>query len=203
VDVVSILDGAEFRDFPDRRWPAGDRRELSFADWLKRFIGWLFPSAEDQEPRKPLRSASSLPRSLGLFAGVLTVLCLAGFSYLVLRRRPRRAHKSLRVARSLDAASEPPDSSEPDASPRAARDELCALYRASLQGLAARGLLTLASHATNGSYVRALSRAREREELSELTRLFERTRYGAALPSEFELRRARELASGLCGVGSP
>lgn len=203
VEVVSILDRDEFRDFPDRRWATGDGQQVSVAHWLERFLAWLFPKDGSQASRAPLRTQASVPLRWGVLVAALLALCLASLAYLALRRRRPRAAKSSRAEAALDAASAPSRTGEARPSARDARAELCALYLMSLRGLAARGLLTLASHATNGAYLRALRPARERAQLSELTRLFEHTRYGAALPSDPELRRARELCSGLCGEGPP
>jgi Domain of unknown function (DUF4129) len=198
VELVSILDRPEFRDFPDRRWPAGDAQEVTLGSWLDRLMGWLFPQRGAVDPEQPRHAAKALPLRVGAISATLAALGLASLAYFTLRTRRRPAQKSGRAelpegATDTDAA--------PAATGRAARDplgELSALYLASLRGLAERGLLTLASHATNGDYLRALSAARERVLLSELTSLFERARYGAKLPSQHELIRARELASQLC-----
>jgi hypothetical protein len=202
VDLVSILERPEFRDFPDRRWAAGDAGEVSLATWLDRFVAWLFPTREAAEQEAARPRASAFRSAPTLSAGLLALSALVLLSLLLRGPRPvkrRRVQSALSPAEPFaDAKAE---SARP--APRDAREELYALYSASLRGLSARGLLTLSRHSTNGAYLRALASPRERAWLDELTGLFEQTRYGAGLPSQAELKRARELASQLCEAGSP
>lgn len=204
IELVSILDRPEFREFPDRRWHAGEQRAPSLSAWIDRFLNWLFPSdtSRDDNARAVLPSAAVHTRTLAAGAGLLA-LALALLGYLGLRGRKR--HETKRLARPSLPDTEPAarvatSSRNP---PLDARGELRALYLTCLRELDARGLLRLASHATNGAYVRALASAPERALLSELTALFERTRYGAAEPSPQELARARALGASLRGQGTP
>jgi hypothetical protein len=203
VDLVSILDRPEFRDFPEQRWPGGEPQQVTLESWLERFIGWLFPSATPLDTHAPRRAPSPLSLRVGALSALLIALGLTTVLYLALRRRPKRVRNSVRAQEGAGTPQEDVSVRAQDDAALDARGELCALYLASLRGLSQRGLLQLARHATNGAYVRALSPARERALLSELTRLFERARYGAALPSAAELARARELASSLCGEALP
>jgi hypothetical protein len=202
IELVSILDRPEFREFPDRRWRAGEEQAPSLSSWLERFLDWLAPgdgpradrAAPTLSPSAPLR-VRTLAAATALFAAGLV-----GLVYLALRRRGRRETKRL------------PRPSLPEAEPAAhpsrgatdppldARGELRALYLSSLRALDTRGLLHLANHATNGAYLRALASAPERALLGELTTLFERARYGAALPTVQELARARALSASLRGL---
>jgi hypothetical protein len=202
IDLVSILERPEFREFPDRRWPAGQERAPSLDSWLERFLDWLFPRSapHHDRPAHALPNAPLRARAL-LGAGALLGLVLAALSYLALRRRKRVETK--RIPRPSRPDPEPAARAQTSASdaPLDARGELRALYLGSLRELDARGLLRLASHATNGAYLRALAAAPERALLSELTALFERTRYGASVPSADELARARALRASLRGGG--
>ena len=120
------------------------------------------------------------------------------FAYLALRRRPQAKRKSMRAPEPAWSSAPAVDVGRAHETPRDAQAELHALYRSGLSALAQRGLLTLATSATNGQYLRALPSTRERALLAELTRMFERSRYGANVPSEGEMQRARELAADLC-----
>jgi hypothetical protein len=201
VELVSILDRAEFREFPDRRWPAGEAQEITLGSWLERLMGWLFPRGAAVDPEQPRHAARALPLRVGAASVALAAFAFASLAYLTLRARRRPAQKSPRAEPEHSATEVDAAATDTGRAARDARGELAALYLASLGGLAARGLLTLASHATNGDYLRALPAARERVLLSELTSLFERMRYGAKVPSQHELSRARELASQLCQEG--
>ncbi len=203
VELVSILDRPEFRDFPDRRWAAGDGAALSPRRWFERFLEWLSPggAAADERVREPAAHRGVLRADrLALGASVVVLALIA-----TLALRGRRRHKPGRPSLARAATAAPSASAKAAEDPRAvdARGELCALYLASLRGLAQRGLLSLADHATNGTYLRALRVAPEHVLLAELTRLFERARYGAIVPSPDELSRARALSAQLRGEAAP
>jgi hypothetical protein len=196
VELVSILEADEFREFPDTTW-SGELGEDALARWFERFWRWLRgedvpPPSSTQAQRLPAAPSArvALGAGLALFAASL-LLWLAG------ARRPQRSA----VTQAGEGSAGPHGPEHYLREALAARDDprrvLRALYLASLSGLARRGLLTLSQELTNGHYVAKLPAGPEQARLAELTALFDGARYGALAPSAAQLERSHQLATAL------
>jgi hypothetical protein len=199
VQLVSILDGDQFREFPDAGWSVDQLGKGSLSQWIKGFWRWLQGDEEEPRARSRARGLPALPSaqialsvSLGLL--VLGLLLWLGSAW---QRQRRRAGPS---ANGDAPELLPPEHYLQDALGPAQTDRrraLRALYLASLSGLSRRGLLTLSRELTNGHYLTKLPKGRDRTRLAELTALFDRAYYGALVPSAAELERSQSLAREL------
>jgi Domain of unknown function (DUF4129) len=197
VQLVSILEGHEFREFPEAAF-GGELGEDALARWFEGFWRWLQggdtpPRAATQRGRLPAAPSARVALAAGLFLLTTSVLL-----WLASARRRRRPKPGAR------AAATQPEAPAPELSLQAAlaaqndpHEALRLLYLASLSGLARRGRLTLSHALTNGHYLAQLPEGPERTRLAELTGLFDRARYGALAPSGAELARSRTLAAAL------
>jgi hypothetical protein len=193
-------------------WIGGLIRDLfdllgRLKDWLDELLGKKKPDLKEKTPREP-RDYQSLTRVLlyGLLA--VCVLALLWLLWTGWRQQRRRAPRALAA---MPAVALPPDLNDEKleasrlptdewlalAREQMARGEwrlaLRALYLATLAGLGARGLVTLARAKTNLDYERELARrAAGREEIVggfRARRLaFERVWYGRDAAAEPELR---------------
>jgi hypothetical protein len=195
VRLVTILDGADFRESAHAPWGVAQLERPSFGHWLERFGRWLSGTEQAPEGSHDLSQVKPVPLPLGLLLSGLSILVLL---LAALALWHIRSVRSPRASTASGSAHEPPSaptsSSQHDGS---ARGQLRQLYLASLTSLAQRGLLRLSSAHTNGDYLRMLGASERRAQLARLTQLFEHSQYGRTLPTERELGEAESLAAAV------
>jgi hypothetical protein len=198
VELVSILDGHEFREFPEPGFRGEELGQEALTRWFERFWRWL-QGGEPQQHAAPaahrLPAAPSARVALPLGLSLLAASLLLWLASARRRTRPEAAGPASAPQTELLAPERYLD--EALAARGEPRRALRALYLASLSGLSRRGLLTLSHELTNGHYLAKLPAGPERASFAELTGLFDRTCYGALLPSGEELARAGQLAAAL------
>lgn len=175
--VQQILSRGEFHE-----WGSDQGQHTWFADWLDR----LFGQHNDNEGNVPSAPRFSVRVPAALVIG-LSIVLLALVVWFV----SSEARRAKRLAPPVVATSPPPPSaSRPPLSPEqlARASELAhaghydeavrVLYGGTLALLARAALILLDRSRTNGQYVRTLPAGALREQLAQLTLLFERTWYG-------------------------
>jgi hypothetical protein len=206
IQLVTILDAPEFRDFALARADLPELERPSLERWLERLGRWLSGAPEAAHERgedlsrvKPLHAP--LPLLLGGLGALVLVLASLGLWHARRRVRLRRA-----PVLAPQPVAEPTPSATLDPSPAGS---LRRLYLESLDQLARRGLLHVSPTSTNGDHLRLFRSEPLRPKLARLTALFERSQYGRDPPSERELEEARMLrreleeAPGLGPAASP
>jgi hypothetical protein len=194
--VQQILRRGEFHE-----WGSDSGQHAWFADWLDRLFG-QHNENEGSLPSAP-RFSVRVPAALVIGLSIVLLALVVWYVSSEARRAKRNAPPVAATSPPPPSASRPPLSPEQLAHAaelaRAGQydEAVRVLYGGTLALLARAALILLDRSRTNGQYVRALPAGALREQLGQLTLLFERTWYGKQAATQADYLEAERCVQQL------